>query len=129
MAAMLFQQNGSSLWYATSDAPAPQGVIPATVNGRATGFALTVGVRPIGARTSVEVRYRLNGRAALKIQAVLARTDLRANAQYFIASLPEFRVGDNIEYIAIASWPGGQVPAGSEAATYPSTFKIVAAQK
>jgi hypothetical protein len=121
---MRYDQNGTSVWYGTPDAPAPEGEVRAAANGRVTGLALTVAVQPIGPRNSVEVRYRINGGGGLKVQASLARTDVRSNAQYFIAHLPEFHAGDNVEYIAVAQSPGNQVPNPTQAENYSSSFHV-----
>jgi hypothetical protein len=118
-------QNGTSVWYGTPDAPAPQGEVLAGRNGRAVGLTVTVAARPMGSRNSVEVRYRISGGAGLKVPASLARTDVRANAQYFIAHLPEFRSGDHVEYIAVLLSPSNQVPDPTEAKTYSSSFRVV----
>jgi Tc toxin complex TcA C-terminal TcB-binding domain/Neuraminidase-like domain/Salmonella virulence plasmid 28.1kDa A protein len=125
--AMRFEQNGISLWYGTPDAPAPEGDIHASPAGRAIGIKGTFAVQPIGARIAVELRFRVNGGGGAKAPASLARTDVRTNTQFFVAALPEFRLGDTIEYIGVASWPGGQVPAADLASTFPSSFRIVAA--
>jgi hypothetical protein len=122
---MRYEQNGKALWYGTPDAPAPGPEIPVAPGGRATGIMLTVALQPIGPRNSVEVRYRVNGGPSSRVPASLARTDIRANTQYFMATLPDFRVGDTVDYISVANWPGGQLPAAGEAATFPSTFKVV----
>jgi hypothetical protein len=50
---MRYEQNGTSLWYGTSDAPAPEGDIPANEQGRAAGLAITFAVKPVGARYNV----------------------------------------------------------------------------
>lgn len=124
---MRYVQNGTSFWYGTPDAPAPQGDIPASSAGRATGITLTFALQPIGARNTVEARYRVNGGASARVSAPQARIDVRTNTQYFVATLPEFHVGDTVEYIGVVSWPGGQVPTADVATTFPSSFKIVAA--
>src|SRR5215472_2147108 len=100
---MRYEQNGVSLWYGTPDAPAPSELVPAGPSGRAIGLTVTVGVQPIAARNTALVRYRVNGGAEGTVQAWLARTDLRAKAQYFVARLPEFNIGDTVEYVAICS--------------------------
>src|SRR5271165_4598972 len=105
--AMRYEHNGTFLWYGTPDAPAPEGDIPASPSGRASGIRLTFAVQPIGARNSVELRYRVNGGASARLAAPLARTDVRTNTQYFAAALPEFRVGEKVEYIGVVIWPGG----------------------
>jgi len=121
--AMLYKQNGTSLWYSTPDAPAPQGQVLAAPNGRAT-VVFNVGVHPINPRTSVEVRYRLNGAPGFKVPATLARTDIRTDAQYFSAAAPEFRVGDRVDYVAVAFSPGKQVPSQADASAYSSSFQV-----
>jgi hypothetical protein len=123
---MRYEEKGKSLWYGTADTPGPTGEIVACSAGRTTGVTVTVGVRPIGPRNAVEVRYQVNGGAVTKVLASLARTDVRTNSQYFVAAMPTFRVGDRVNYNAVASWPGGQLPSGSAAATYPSSFSVVA---
>src|SRR5215472_6429148 len=105
---MRYEQSGVSIWYATPDAPAPEGDVLASPSGRATGITVTVGVQPIATRNTVEVRYRVNGGGELRSRALLARTDVRTNAQYFVASLPEFRVGDTVEYGAVCNCAGRQ---------------------
>ena len=121
---MQFNQGDTLLWYGTPDAPAPGPELQA-VGGRVTGITLTVGVRPVGSRNAVEVRYRVNGGPGARIQTSLARTDIQANTQYFVAALPEFRVGDVVDYIAVLSSPGLQVPAGATATTFASSFRVV----
>jgi Neuraminidase-like domain/Salmonella virulence plasmid 28.1kDa A protein len=123
---MRYDENGKSLWFGTSDAPGPQGEVAASSAGRVTGLTVTVGVQPMGPRNAADVRYQVNGGTTVKVVASLARTDVRANAQYFVAALPAFRVGDSVNYNAVATWPGGQLPSGSDAATYPASFTVVA---
>ncbi len=125
---MRFEQKGTSIWYGTPDAPAPEGDVPASPAGRLTGIRLTFAVHPTGARNAVEVRYRVNGVMHKPLHASLARTDHRANTQYFSAKLPELRAGDTLEYIGVVTWPGGQAPAANDAAKFPSSFKVVAAE-
>src|SRR5271165_2770315 len=117
---MRYVQGGISFWYGTPDAPAPEGDIPASSAGRATGITLTFALQPVGARNTVEVRYRVNRGT---IARLVARMDVRSNTQFFVAHLTEFHVGDTVEYIGVASWPGGQVPTAEVAATLPSSFK------
>jgi Tc toxin complex TcA C-terminal TcB-binding domain/Neuraminidase-like domain/Salmonella virulence plasmid 28.1kDa A protein len=125
---MRYEYKGASISYGTPDLPAPAGDVPASASGRLIGVKLTFAVRPIGARHRVEVRYRLNGAVARPLQASLAGKDSRSKTQYFVAPVPELRVGDTFEYVGVLRWPGGQAPGESEAAKYPSSFKVVAAQ-
>jgi hypothetical protein len=120
-----YEKNGVSLWYATQDAPAAEGNLSASPTGRLAGVRLAFAVKPSAARNTVEVRYRVNGGAIVKLRASLARSDVRSNAQYFAATLPEFKVGDTVEYAAVAIWPKGQVPDEAEAAKFPTSFKVV----
>ena len=115
-----YEKNGVSLWYATQDAPAAEGNLSASPTGRLAGVRLAFAVKPSAARNTVEVRYRVNGGTVVKLRASLARSDVRSNAQYFAATLPEFKVGDTVEYAAVATWPKGQVPDEAEAAKFPS---------
>jgi hypothetical protein len=124
---MRYERSGKSLWYGTSDAPAPEGQLFVSPMDRAIGLTLTVGLHPISYRNSVEVRYRVNGGESSRVQAYLVRTDIGADTQYFVAHLPEFNIEDRVDYIAVATWRGGQVPAEAEAATFPSSFKVVGA--
>ncbi len=121
---MRYLHSGTSLWYGTSDAPAPEGDTPANAQGRAAGLSITFAVEPVRARYKVQARYRVNGGPDSKLMASLARTDVRLNTQYYVARLPDFRVGDQVEYIGVVTWPGGQVPAANVAATFPSSFNI-----
>jgi hypothetical protein len=124
---MLYEQNGMSLWYGTPDAPAPGELVPAAPSGRLIGVSVSIGVQPIAAGNAVEVRYRVNGSAQTKVQAWLARTDVRAKSQYFVARLPEFRVGDMVEYVAVCNCAGRQVPGPEQAGKLVSSFKVVPA--
>jgi hypothetical protein len=125
---MHFEQSGTSLSYGTPDAPAPEGDISPSQNGRATGIALTFAVKPVEARHAVEARYRVNNGAIVRLAAPQARMDVSSNTQFFVAHLPEFHVGDRVEYVGVLSWPGGQVPSAHEASTFPSSFRVVAAR-
>jgi hypothetical protein len=124
---MRYEYKGTSISYGTPDLPAPEGDVPASASGRLIGVKLTFAVHPIGARNKVEVRYRMNGVARQPLQASRAGMDARSKTQYFVAAAPELHVGDRFEYIGVVSWPGGQAPTGSDAATYPSSFTVVAA--
>jgi hypothetical protein len=121
-----YELNGTSLWHGTVDAPAPEGDISASASGRLTGATINIAVKPTQARYTVELRYRVNGGGVIKKNAALANTNLRGNTQYFAALLPVFQVGDKVEYIAVAKWPKGQIPAEGDA-TFRSSFTVVAA--
>src|SRR5262245_5319919 len=125
---MRFEQNGVILWYGTPDAPAPDEVVRATPSGRAIGIALTVGVHPIAASNRVMVRYRVNGGAERTVHSSLARTDMHAKAQYFVARFPELNVGDTVEYTVVCTCAGRQVPSPEEAKKFVSSFRVVEAE-
>src|ERR1035441_9905157 len=127
--AMRYEQNGTSIWWGTHDAPAHEGEVPASSSGRANGLKLTFAVHPTGSRNAVEVRYRVNGGAVATSHASHAGSNTRTNTQYFVATLRDFVVGDSVEYVGVLIWPKGQVPPENQAATFPSSFKIVAADK
>jgi hypothetical protein len=114
--AMRYEQKGTSIWWGTPDAPAPEGNIAASTAGPLTEASLIFGVHPTGSRNAVEVRYcRVHGVAHNLFHALLARTDPRSNTKYFVAPVPEFHVGDTFEYIGVVTWPSGQVPAAAGA--------------
>jgi hypothetical protein len=125
--AMRYEENGIVIWYGTPDAPAPGDLIQAAPSGRAIGLTVTVGLQPIAARNAVEVRYRVGLGAERKVQAWLARTDFRARAQYFVAQLPEFSVGDTVAYGVVCSCAGRQTPGPGQTGKLGSSFKVVAA--
>jgi hypothetical protein len=107
---MRFDQSGMSLWYGTPDAPGPEEAVPAGASGRATGVTLTVAVQPLSSGSRLDVHYRLNGGTAAKVSASLTRTDTRTSTQYFMARLPSFNVGDAVEYGAVYTAGGRQIP-------------------
>jgi Tc toxin complex TcA C-terminal TcB-binding domain/ABC toxin N-terminal region len=125
---MRFEHNGMFLWYGTPDAPAPGELVLAASGGRAVGVTVTVGVRPVAPSNMVEVRYRVNSGAETKVRAWLARTDVRAQSQYFVARLPAFQLGDTVEYTAICCCAGRQVPSPEEAMKFASAFRVAGAE-
>ncbi len=125
---MRFEQSGLALWYGTADAPAPEEEVRAGASGRVAGMTMTVGVQPMHANNRVEIHYRVNGGAAAKISAELLRTDVRTQSQYFTARLPTFGVGASVEYGAVCSSGGRQVPSPGPPQIFPSSFRVVSAQ-
>jgi hypothetical protein len=121
---MRFDQNGISLWFGTADAPAPGPTVVAP-QGKAAGVTLTVAVSPLNANNKVDVYYRVNGGAPAKLAAWQARTDVRAQAQYFTAKFPELHVGDTVEYGASCNCTGRLVPSSGPPATFPASFRVV----
>ncbi len=123
---MRFENGGMVLWYGTTDAPAPPESVPSTSANRST---VTVAVQPPSVSNSVQLIYRVNGGASASINAKVLRQDLVNKVQYFSVQLPAFQAGDKVEYIAVARSPGKQVPSPGDAATFPSSFTIVATNK
>src|SRR5262249_20031739 len=67
---MQFEQDGLTLWFGTSDAPAPKATVPAD-----TPNFVTIGVRPQDAHHRVIVLYRVNGSEARTLVADWIRSD------------------------------------------------------
>jgi Protein of unknown function (DUF3237) len=116
---MRFSHDGLVVWYATTDAPAPEDVeLPGT------GLSLTVGVQPASPVNTVEVRFRVDGGPARSVRASLVRTDYASRTQYFRVTLPDFWEGEQVEYVPFVSCAGRTAPAPADAASFPSAFRI-----
>jgi hypothetical protein len=121
---MRFQHEGMSLWYGTSDAPAPNELVTP-----GTEVIVTVGVEPADASNRIEVSYRLNGGSTQTAPTRWLRGSSSGEAQYFEAHLGPFRDGDRVEYSAICKCAGRQVPSAEEAAKFASSFQVTADAK
>jgi len=121
-----FEFDNMTLWYGTSDAPAPTGAVTASSGNQAT-VTVTVAVQPPSVSNSVQVIYRVNGAAKATVNAMVTKQDLINKVQYFSAPLPAFQVGQQVDYIAVARSPGRQVPSPADATTFPSSFNVVGA--
>lgn len=111
--------DGLELWYATPDAPAPDG----TTEQR-QGVAVTVGVRPANPSNAVNVRYRVNGQGIETVSALLAANDFQKGTQYFRATFPTFWSGESVEYLPIVSCHGRRAPDPATARTFPTVFRL-----
>lgn len=111
--------NGLEFWYATPDAPAPDG----TVEQR-RGVTVTVGVRPANPSNAVVVRYRLDGRGIETTSAPLVANDFQKQVQYFRATFPTFWSGESVEYLPVVSCRGRRAPDPASASTFPTTFRL-----
>jgi hypothetical protein len=89
-------------------------------------LTITVGARPLNANNRVDVYYRIHGKPPVKIHAVQVRTDVRTKSQYFSARLPTFQIGDVVEYGAVCTCSGKQVPSPAPPHVFPSSFRVVA---
>jgi outer membrane protein assembly factor BamB len=115
-----FEHGGTSLWYGTSDAPAPLGVL-----GPDDGMTVTVAVRPIEANNRVDIFFRLTSAEAVhEVNATWLWNDGHQNIQYYRAVLPHFQPGDHVEYTAVCSGAGRQVPASPFVQPWPAQFSI-----
>ncbi len=119
---MRIENDGILLWYETLDAPAPDNIV--SVSDR---VAITVGIQPVDASNSVEVRYRVNQGKTISIPAQFLKNGRGLTSQYFRASLPAFEPGDTVEYVAICRCAGRQVPSVDELEKFTSSFTVVEA--
>ena len=118
---MKLTHDGLSLWYGTPDAPAPlQEVVPRT------GARLTVGVHPPNPTNAVHVRYRVDGGFAQVVPGRELFTDALREAQYFGVNFPPLPTGNVVEYCAVLSSAGRQVPAPDATNPFPSKFELAA---
>jgi uncharacterized protein YgfB (UPF0149 family) len=119
-----FENQGIAIWYATSDAPAPDGTVETFPGDARAVLSITVGVAPQDPSNIVQVRYRVNGGTPATADAAFLRADGTRRAQYFRVWLPQLHPGDQVEYTATCHCVGRQVPAPAQAAGYLSSFKI-----
>jgi hypothetical protein len=118
-----FEHEGMSLWYGTSDAPAPGETVPAGVE-----VTITVAVQPADASNKIELLCRTNQGSTETVAAKWLRNDVAGKTQYFRAQFPTFRAGDSVEYIAICHCAGRQVPSPEEANRFTSSFRVTGAE-
>jgi hypothetical protein len=111
--------DGLEMWYATPDAPAPDG----TTEQR-EGVSVMVGVRPANPSNAVSVRYRVDGRAIEAVSAPLVANDFPERTQYFRATFPTFWYGETVEYLPVLSCEGRRAPDPATASTFPTAFRL-----
>ncbi|GAA3627681.1 DUF3237 family protein [Microlunatus ginsengisoli] len=111
--------NGLKIWYATPDAPAPDGTLE-----QRQGVSVTVGVRPANPSNAVSVRYRVDGQVGQSISALLVANDFQQQTQYFRATFPTFWSGDSVEYMPIVSCNGRRAPDPETASAFPTRFRL-----
>jgi hypothetical protein len=116
---MNFSGDGLSLWYGTSDAPAPPDAV-----ARTTRASLTVAARPASTSNVVDLRYRVDRGFTQTLAATDVRTDYDRDIQYFRVSFPRFPSGDTVEYCPVLTCSGRQVPTASIAERFPSHFRL-----
>jgi hypothetical protein len=117
-----YEHDGLSLWYGTPDAPAPSDldVPPHTAS-------LTVGVRPANPTNAVNVLYRVDGGLVRTLPTRELRTDHDRGTQHFRALFPRFAGGEQVDYGAVLSCGGRQVPGPALASRLPSRFRLARA--
>jgi hypothetical protein len=111
--------DGLEMWYATPDAPAPDG----TTEQRER-VSVMVGVRPANPSNAVSVRYRVDGRAIEAVSAPLIANDFPERTQYFRATFPTFWYGETVEYLPVLSCEGRRAPDPATASTFPTAFRL-----
>jgi Protein of unknown function (DUF3237) len=112
-------RDGLELWYATPDAPAPNGTTE-----RREGVSVTVGVRPANPSNAVSVRYRVDGRPIETVSAPLVANEFQKRTQYFRATFPTFWSGETVEYLPVVSCEGRRAPDPAMASTFPTAFRL-----
>jgi hypothetical protein len=113
-----------TLWYGTTDTPAPLGAV--AVHGTDAGrISIVVGIQPPSASNSVELTYRVSGGPPAALSAVLLTHDPYQMAQYFVATFPPLPVGQTVDYFVIGRSPGHQVPGPEEVSRSVASFHVV----
>jgi hypothetical protein len=111
--------DGIEMWYATPDAPAPDG----TTEQR-QGVSVAVGVRPANPSNAVSVRYRVDERAIETVSAPLVANDFQKQTQYFRATFPTFWSGESVEYLPVVSCEGRRAPDPATTSNFPTAFLL-----
>jgi hypothetical protein len=111
--------DGLEMWYATPDAPAPDG----TTEQR-QGVLVTVGVRPANPSNAVSVKYRVDERATETVSAPLVANDPQKRTQYFRAAFPTFWSGETVEYLPVVSCQGRRAPDPATASIFATAFRL-----
>jgi hypothetical protein len=120
---MRVEHDGITLWFGTSDAPAPSGAIAPD-----SSISFCVGVHPADAANRVKISYRTQGQPNEEaVQLRWWRNDVSDKTQYFRTRLPasRFRAGETVEYTAICRCIGRQVPSPGEAERLVASFHVV----
>ena len=116
---MRITNDGLTLWYATPDAPAPFEDGASRVES-----TLTIGTQPPSPVSAVTVHYRIDGGREWAIPAREAGIDHTRQVQYFRASFPQMPEGKVVDYGAVLTCAGRQVPAPRSRPDLPSRFTL-----
>lgn len=119
---MKIENEGLTLWYGTSDTPAPEGAVRISDD-----ISVMVGVSPIGANNKVELHYRINQGTTKVVLAQWWRNALASKTQYFLARFPELRDGDAVDYSVVCYFAGRQVPSVKQLQQLFTSFRVVSA--
>jgi hypothetical protein len=115
-----FSNQGLSLWYGTADAPAPL-----DCESERRRISVTVAVQPPNPSNAVTVRYRVDGGLLQTVRAVKVRTDYERRVEYHCARFPDFRTGQQVDYLPILTCAGRSAPDPAAApGTYMSSFRL-----
>src|SRR4051794_5518163 len=114
---MRLENHGLSLWYCTSDAPGPGEVVPADAD-----VPIMVGLSPPDASNEIEVHYRVGGGAVAHVLGSWFRNS--SGGQYFVARLPAFQSGDQVEFWVTARCAGRYVPAPASTDSATLLFRV-----
>src|SRR5437763_1373529 len=101
---MELSNSGVTVWYGTTDAPAPSEQVH---NGAA--ISLTLGVQPAHPANGVDVAYRLDQRLELEIHATLTQTDYALDRQFFRADFPPLPPGAQVEFAPVVRQAGRRI--------------------
>ena len=117
---MRFNNQQLTLWYGTSDAPAP---LDGKIEAR-RGVVVVVAVQPAHSCNAVTVRYCVDEGLVQTVRAVRVRTDVAQRVDYFRAVFPDFWTGDRVAYLPIVTCSGRTAPDPVMATTLPSAFRL-----
>ncbi len=115
---MRFSSQGFSLWFGTTDAPAPTNEAPAQQLP-----PIRVAVQPAHALNRVDIRYRVSGGSQRLLRTSLKETDSQTQTQYFGANFPQLPPGALVEYAPLLTTAGRTVDSLKDGA-YPASFRV-----
>src|SRR5262245_664662 len=117
---MRITNEGLTIWYATPDAPAPF-----EDGANRVGSTLTIGTQPPSPVSAVSVHYRIDGGREWVIPAREAGIDHTRQVKYFRAAFPDMLEGKVVDYGAVLTCAGRQVPAPRSRPDLPLRFALL----
>ena len=112
------EHQGLSLWYGGTDTPAPRGEQPRQ------GAAVVVGVAPANPCNAVSIRYRVDGGVIRTLPAGELLRERRPDGQRFRAIFPTLPAGSTVEYQAVLTSAGRQLPPPGQVGPLPASFRV-----